>query len=117
MTLVDAEGIGRLSMRRLAAVLDVQAMPLYNHVSSKAGLLDGIVEHAFQQVELPDTGLAWPEQLRALAISMYRVLSQHPAVPVALVTDQATSSARALRPYDRLAGEASHVLRFQPDHV
>jgi TetR/AcrR family transcriptional regulator, tetracycline repressor protein len=105
MTLVDAEGIERLSMRRLAAVLDVQAMSLYNHVSSKADILDGIVEHAFGQVELPDTELAWPEQVRALASSMYRVLSRHPSVPVALVTDQANpSSARALRPYDRLAG-------------
>jgi TetR/AcrR family transcriptional regulator, tetracycline repressor protein len=105
MALVDEDGLDGLSMRRLAAALDVHVMSLYNHVSNKADLLDGIAEHAFNQVELPDPELAWPEQVRALALSMYHVFSRHPAVPVALVTDQANpTSARALRPFDRLVG-------------
>lgn len=105
MALVDEEGLDGLSMRRLATALDVHAMSLYNHVSNKADLLDGIAEHAFDQVELPDPGLAWPEQVRAVALSMYRVFSRHPAVLVALVTDQANpSSARALKPFDSLVG-------------
>jgi len=105
MALVDEDGLDGLSMRRLATALDVHAMSLYNHVSNKADLLDGIAEHAFNQVELPDPELAWPGQVRALALSMYHVFSRHPAVPVALVTDQANpTSARALRPFDRLVG-------------
>ncbi|HEX4212948.1 MAG TPA: TetR/AcrR family transcriptional regulator C-terminal domain-containing protein [Candidatus Dormibacteraeota bacterium] len=105
MTLVDEEGLEGLSMRRLAATLDVHVMSLYNHVSNKADLLDGIAENVFAQVELPAPGLPWPEQVRALALSMYRAFSRHPAVPVALVTDQANpASVRALEPFDRLAG-------------
>lgn len=105
MALVDEDGLDGLSMRRLAASLDVHAMSLYNHVSNKADLLDGIAEHAFNQVELPDPELAWPDQVRALALSMYHVFSRHPAVPVALVTDQANpTSAHALKPFDRLVG-------------
>jgi TetR/AcrR family transcriptional regulator, tetracycline repressor protein len=105
MALVDEDGLDGLSMRRLATALDVHAMSLYNHVSNKADLLDGIAEHAFGQVELPDPELAWPEQVRALALSMYQVLSRHPAVSVALATDQANpASARALKPFDRLVG-------------
>lgn len=105
MALVDAEGLDALSMRRLAAALDVQAMSLYNHVASKADLLDGIAEYAFAQVERPAPGLAWHEQVRAVAVSMYRVFEQHPAVPAALATDQANpSSARALEPFDWLIG-------------
>jgi AcrR family transcriptional regulator len=105
MALVDEEGLDGLSMRRLATALDVHAMSLYNHVSNKADLLDGIAEHAFGLVELPDPELAWPEQVRAVALSMYRVFRQHPAVPVALVTDQANpASAQALKPFDRLVG-------------
>jgi TetR/AcrR family transcriptional regulator, tetracycline repressor protein len=85
--------------------LDVQAMSLYNHVSSKADLLDGIAEMVFEQVELPDPDLAWPEQVRAVALGMYRAFSRHPAVAVALVTDQANPiSTRALEPFDRLVG-------------
>lgn len=105
MVLLDEEGLDGLSMRRLATALDVQAMSLYNHVSNKADLLDGIAGHVFEQVELPDPELAWPEQLRAVALSMYRVFRQHPAVPVALATDQANpTSARALKPFDALVG-------------
>jgi TetR/AcrR family transcriptional regulator, tetracycline repressor protein len=105
MTLVDEEGLGGLSMRRLATALNVHVMSLYNHVSDKADLLDGIAEHVFDQVELPDPGLAWPEQVRAVALSMYRAFCRHPAVPVALVTDQANpASVRALEPFDRLVG-------------
>lgn len=105
MALVDAEGLDALSMRRLAAALDVQAMSLYNHVASKADLLDGIAEYAFAQVERPDPELAWHEQVRAVAVSMYRVFEQHPAVPAALATDQANPlSARALEPFDWLIG-------------
>jgi len=105
MALVDEDGLDGLSMRRLATVLDVHAMSLYNHVSNKADLLDGIAEHAFNQVELPDPELAWPEQVRAVALSMHHVFSRHPAVPVALATDQANpTSARALKPFDRLVG-------------
>jgi TetR/AcrR family transcriptional regulator, tetracycline repressor protein len=105
MALVDEEGLDGLSMRRLATALDVHAMSLYNHVSNKADLLDGIAEHVFDQVELPDPELAWPEQVRAIALSMYRVFCEHPAVPVSLVTDQADpTSARTLKPFDRLAG-------------
>jgi TetR/AcrR family transcriptional regulator, tetracycline repressor protein len=105
MALVDEEGLDALSMRRLATALGVHAMSLYNHVSNKADLLDGVAEHVFDQVELPDPELAWPEQVRALALSMYRVFCRHPAVPVALVTDQANpASVRALKPFDTLAG-------------
>jgi TetR/AcrR family transcriptional regulator, tetracycline repressor protein len=105
MALVDEDGLEGLSMRRLATALDVHVMSLYNHVSNKADLLDGIAEHVFDQVELPDPDLAWPEQVRAVALSMYRAFCRHPAVPVALVTDQANpASVRALEPFDRLVG-------------
>ena len=105
LALVDQEGLEGLSMRRLAAALNVQAMSLYNHVSNKADLLDGVAELVFEQVELPDPKLAWSGQVRALAVSMYQAFSRHLAVAVALVTDQANpASLRALEPFDRLAG-------------
>lgn len=105
VVLVDEEGLAALSMRRLATVLGVHVMSLYNHVANKADLLDGIAEYVFAQVDLPDPELAWAEQVRAIALSMYRAFCQHPAVPVALATDQANpTSARALEPFDRLIG-------------
>lgn len=105
LALADQDGLDGLSMRRLATTLNVQAMSLYNHVANKPDLLDGLAELVFDQVELPEPELAWPEQVRAVAVSMYRAFSQHLPVAVALITDQANpATVRALEPFDRLAG-------------
>ncbi|MFG6197915.1 TetR/AcrR family transcriptional regulator [Nonomuraea sp. JJY05] len=105
LELADKEGLEGLTMRRLAKALGVEAMSLYNHVSNKADILDGVAERVFEQVERPDPALPWQEQVRELALSMYRVFSRHPAVPLALVTDQSNpTSVRALEPLDALVG-------------
>ncbi|GAA3546715.1 TetR/AcrR family transcriptional regulator C-terminal domain-containing protein [Nonomuraea rosea] len=105
LELADEEGLDGLSMRRLAKSLGVEAMSLYNHVSNKADLLDGLAERVFSQVERPDPELAWPEQVRQVTLSMYRVFARHPVVPMILVTDQSNpTSVRALQPLDDLVG-------------
>ncbi|MEQ4718586.1 MULTISPECIES: TetR/AcrR family transcriptional regulator C-terminal domain-containing protein [unclassified Nonomuraea] len=105
LELADEEGLQGLAMRRLAKKLGVEAMSLYNHVSNKADILDGIAERVFGQVERPDPALPWHEQVREVALSMYRVFGRHPAVPLALVTDQSNpTSVRALEPLDALVG-------------
>ncbi|MEO3867688.1 TetR/AcrR family transcriptional regulator C-terminal domain-containing protein [Nonomuraea sp. B12E4] len=105
LELADREGLEGLSMRRLAKSLGVEAMSLYNHVSNKADILDGIAERVFSQVERPDPALPWQEQVRAAALAMYQAFSRHPVVPLALATDQSNpTSARALEPIDGLVG-------------
>ncbi|MEU6778684.1 TetR/AcrR family transcriptional regulator C-terminal domain-containing protein [Nonomuraea angiospora] len=105
LELADEEGLEGLTMRRLAKALGVEAMSLYNHVSNKADILDGVAERVFEQVERPDLALPWQEQVREVALSMYRVFRRHPAVPLALVTDQSNpTSVRALEPLDALVG-------------
>ena len=42
--LVDEQGIEALSMRRLGQALGYEAMSLYNHLSNKDDLLDGILD-------------------------------------------------------------------------
>jgi AcrR family transcriptional regulator len=44
ISLVDHEGLGALSMRRLGQELGVEAMSLYHHVANKEALLDGMVD-------------------------------------------------------------------------
>ncbi|MGN9839991.1 TetR family transcriptional regulator [Nonomuraea sp. H19] len=105
LALAGEEGLEGLSMRRLAKALGVEAMSLYNHVSNKADLLNGIAERVFSEIERPDPALPWHERVRELALSMYRAFSRHPVVPLALVTDQSNpTSARALEPLDALVG-------------
>ena len=50
VALIDTHGIQALTMRRLAAELDVEAMSLYYHVPDKETLLDGVVETVVAEV-------------------------------------------------------------------
>jgi AcrR family transcriptional regulator len=65
---MDADGIDALTMRKLAADLDVEAMSLYYHVPGKAALLEGLAGCVLAEVELP-SGEAkdWQEASRAVA--------------------------------------------------
>ena len=76
--LADAEGLGALTMRRLARELGVEAMSLYHHLRNKEELLDGMVERVFSEMELPPTGVHWKEAVRARCASVRTVLASHP---------------------------------------
>lgn len=80
VALADEQGLEALSMRRLGAELDVEAMSLYNHVSDKDDLLDGIVELVVSDFELPRPleGEDWRAALRRCAIKAHTVLLAHP---------------------------------------
>jgi AcrR family transcriptional regulator len=53
LRLMDAKGLDALTMRRLAAQLDVEAMSIYYHVPGKAALLEGLAEAVLGEVRLP----------------------------------------------------------------
>jgi AcrR family transcriptional regulator len=117
LALAGEEGLGGLSMRRLAKALGVEAMALYNHVTNKTDILDGIADRVFAEIERADPALPWPQRLRAVALSTYRVLSRHPAVPMALATNQANpTTLRAVQPVDDSVG-ALYEAGFDDDGV
>ncbi|MEU7422072.1 TetR/AcrR family transcriptional regulator C-terminal domain-containing protein [Streptomyces sp. NPDC040750] len=79
--LLDAEGLARFSMRRLAGELNVTAMSLYWYVDTKDDLLELALDAAFGELALPDPDDAdedWREQLRALATDYRALLVRHP---------------------------------------
>jgi AcrR family transcriptional regulator len=78
MALADADGIEALSMRRLAQELGVEAMSLYNHVANKGEILDGIVDLAVSEIELPSTEEEWEVAVRRCAISAHEAFLRHP---------------------------------------
>jgi AcrR family transcriptional regulator len=57
--LADEGGIESLTMRKLARALGVEAMSLYNHVANKGDLVDGIVDLAVSEIDLPSTATDW----------------------------------------------------------
>jgi TetR/AcrR family transcriptional regulator, tetracycline repressor protein len=105
LELVDEQGVGALSMRKLASRLGVEAMSLYNYVASKADLLDGIAARVFEEIELPDPALPWDRRLRELGQGAHTALSAHPDVVRLLAGEGANPrSVDALRFLDALMG-------------
>ena len=78
MALADSDGIEALSMRRLAHELGVEAMSLYNHVANKGEILDGIVDLAVSEIELPSGLDEWDVSIRKCAISAHEAFLRHP---------------------------------------
>lgn len=80
--LLDAEGLGGFSMRRLAAELNVTAMSVYWYVDTKDDLLELALDQAFGEMRLPpeDSDEDWRSQLRTLAGEYRAVLVRHPWV-------------------------------------
>jgi AcrR family transcriptional regulator len=77
VALADDRGSEGLTMRKLAKVLGVEAMSLYNHVDSKDDLLDGMVDIVFDEIEAPAAGGDWKAELRKRAASTREALERH----------------------------------------
>jgi AcrR family transcriptional regulator len=74
--LVDAEGLARLTMRRLGAALGVEGMALYHHFRDKDALLQALAETVFTDPPAP-TG-DWRADFRALSRATRAALGRHP---------------------------------------
>ncbi|MEV4315278.1 TetR/AcrR family transcriptional regulator [Actinocrispum sp. NPDC049592] len=76
--LADAEGITALSMRRVAAKLEVGTMSLYRYVPSKAELLDLMLDHIYgDDLQPPDDGRGWRKGLEQVATSTWELCHRH----------------------------------------
>ncbi len=76
--LADREGIGSVSMRKVAAELGVEAMSLYNHVANKEDILDGMVDIVVGEIDPPLEGVEWKTAVRARILSAREALLRHP---------------------------------------
>lgn len=83
LVLVDREGLDAVSMRRVGEALGIEAMSLYNHLPSKAVLLDGIFETVLSELPPMKRRSTWRSTLRQRAVALREVLLAHPnAVPL-----------------------------------
>ncbi|XVS61919.1 TetR/AcrR family transcriptional regulator C-terminal domain-containing protein [Actinosynnema sp. CA-299493] len=92
VALADSDGIQALTMRRLAADLEVEAMSLYYHLPAKEALLDGVVETVLAEVDaatahLPTNGDDdWRARIRRQFLAARQVMLRHPWMPGLLGT-------------------------------
>ena len=97
LEIIDRDGADALSMRRLAAALDRDAMIVYRHAANKAALLDGVAEIVLAQLRVDSADPDWAGQLRAVARDYRRLALAHPRVVPLLVT-RPLATPLALRP-------------------
>ncbi|MEU0830511.1 TetR/AcrR family transcriptional regulator [Streptomyces sp. NPDC056231] len=75
--LLDAEGLAKFSMRRLAAELDVTAMSLYWYVDTKDDLLELALDSVYSEIAPPREEAHWHDRLRELATTYRELLVRH----------------------------------------
>jgi AcrR family transcriptional regulator len=81
LRLLDRDGPGVLSARRLAAECGCEAMSLYHHVPGMAEIRDEVVDRLLGQLPLPVAGTADPAaEARKLAVAYRALVIAHPKV-------------------------------------
>ncbi|KOG44580.1 TetR/AcrR family transcriptional regulator [Streptomyces decoyicus] len=80
VAVADSDGLGALSMRRVATDLGVGTMSLYRYVPGKAELLDLMLDKVseFDSEAHPDPAAGWRPALEALARDNWRLHQRHP---------------------------------------
>jgi AcrR family transcriptional regulator len=76
--LLEREGWEALSMRRLAQELDVWPMAVYRYFYDKDELVDALVAHVIQEIDLPSARGTWRARLRRLLEAVRGALERLP---------------------------------------
>ena len=79
LTLADTDGLGAVTMRRVAESLGVVPMSLYTYVPGKAELLDLMLDTVYRRMPRPDLSAhPWRERLTAIAHQNRELFVRHP---------------------------------------
>lgn len=85
ISIADMEGVGAVSMRRVAADLGVGTMSLYRHVVDKNELVAQMADLVFAEAKLPDPGPeGWRAKLELVARSQWSLCWRHLWLPQAV---------------------------------
>ncbi|GAA2836997.1 TetR/AcrR family transcriptional regulator [Kribbella solani] len=105
LRIVDDEGIDALTMRRLAATLQVNPMSLYHHLPNKSAVLAGLAELVFADLTPAEAAvsaeaavpaeaavMSWQEQLKESARAYRNGLRAHPNLALQVLADTSAVS-------------------------
>lgn len=97
MAMIDEVGVEKLTMRAVAARLDVSAMALYHHVEDKNELLRLVGDDILGQVNLPDPDVGdWRELFTSISMASVDALLSVPGVSSVLLSSKMLPNARRL---------------------
>jgi AcrR family transcriptional regulator/DNA-binding transcriptional regulator YhcF (GntR family) len=79
IAIADAEGLGAVSMRRVASEIGVATMSLYRHIADKDDLLLQMMDAVFRSWRPPpDPPAGWRPRLEIVARMLWDACRQHP---------------------------------------
>jgi len=97
IAIADAEGLGAVSMRRVANEVGVATMSLYRHVEDKDGLLLQMMDTVFRSWRLPpDPPAGWRPRVEIVARMIWDACRQHPWLASAMSITRPQASAGGL---------------------
>lgn len=117
--LLDSEGAGGLSMRRLGTRLGAGATSVYWYVANKDELLELAVDEVMGEVYVPEAGdTGWRVGASVLAVGFRAMLLRHPWV-IGLLGVRPNLGPNALRVGDRMVAllEAAGFAGMEVAHV
>lgn len=103
MTVADRMGTGSLTIRQIAAELDVSPMGIYHYVADKEAILDAMVDRVFAEIGLPVIGAPWRTEMERRAHSARRALGRHPWA-ITLMDSRTTPGLETIRHNDAVSG-------------
>lgn len=103
ISLIERDGPGSLSMRRLGSALGVEAMAIYHHFQGREELLAAIGDRLLEPLRELDLGADWREACRRFATSLRDIAVARPAT-FQLLGLQPLDTEPALAPVERLLG-------------
>src|SRR5689334_12005507 len=116
IALADVDGLDAVSIRRVAAILDVRPMSLYTHIASKdelfALMANELIGTVIVDGPLPED---WREALSLIAHKTFRMFASHPWL-LALLARRPRHGPNAAAQAKQLA-RAVESLRLAPDDM
>jgi TetR/AcrR family tetracycline transcriptional repressor len=95
--MIDEVGVEGLTMRAVAARLDVSAMALYHHVEDKDELLRMVGDDILGKLDLPDPDTGdWREQFTTVSLAAVDALLEVPGLSTVLLSSKMLPNARRL---------------------
>ena len=104
LVLADEDGIGAVTIRRIADELSLSPMSLYRHIRTKEEIIQGLGDLAWEILDTPpDPEVGWDEHLRQTFTHIHRALLDHPGL-VDILMLEPTTGMRVYAVIERLMG-------------
>jgi TetR/AcrR family tetracycline transcriptional repressor len=89
---VERDGLGGLSMRKLGAELGADPMAVYHHVAGKRELLALVTARTLGRMPAPDEGAPWDARVRQWATRYWELVVAHRELTLAGLGDPAIAA-------------------------